>query len=253
MGFFKKVRKAAKKVGTATLDVATLGQREKIEDILTSDEALAISTGGLSILAQKQEEAAKKARQEERAQMSEQEKLRADQKELSGIEFERAKVQQADAKQTATRELFREREALRRTGVESRQQSQQLSAQLNTIGAQSQFASSQQNASQGSLQSNQADTSSQLSRLRDDNLSDAGRLESDFTANIDFLQSTFDLGGSINAASQNIADSQARQQRRAQDRADLLGGISAGASLGGLAGPGGAVAGAAIGALSTFL
>lgn len=215
MGLFDKV--VAVSTGGLS-EVVKSTDKDDVVDVLTT-----VSTGGLNKV---KESADKKADEEKAAQAaiaSEEEALKAKREELRQVEFDRAVGQQTEAEQLAQRALFR--------------QQQQQAASVQNIQAQSGFTSS---AVQGVLSSSQTTTAAESGAL-------AGTLE----GNVDFLQTTFDLGGDISSAAQRLQSSQQAQADRAQQRAGVIGGLGSGAGLAALipgVGPGAIVAGAVIGA-----
>jgi hypothetical protein len=214
MGFFSEVKKAAKETVKATVKVATLGQDDKIKDVLQSEEfedlALLTTTGGLGNIAKNQKE--KRDAREDRAASAEA-SLKEDQQALRQIEFDRAVDTQTETAQLAQRELFRE--------------NQRQQATLQASQAASGFTSSAQAQLSSSLATNTA--------------AELGSLQGDLEGNLDFLQDTFDLGGSIGAASQQLADLQADAQKEQQQLAGFASSVGTGAAIGGV--PGAAVGG----------
>jgi hypothetical protein len=165
--------------------------------------------------------------------------LEASQDRLRLLELDKAEASQAESEQLAQRAIFRDQQA-------NAQASQQGQAQINNMSAQA-FGSN--SALQGTVSS----IGSQANLVASDLSSDSARLSSNLIDNISFLNQTFDLGGDISGANQNILQQQANDQARAQERSNLIGGITAGATIGAsiVPGPTGAVVGAGFGLLST--
>jgi hypothetical protein len=220
MGFFSKVKSAAKKVAKTTVDVVTLGHRKELEEVVKSDAVedllLLTTTGGIGNIAKNQKK--KRDAREKRASAAEA-TLKADQQELRELELEQAINTQTESEQLAQRELFRE------------SQRQAEASQLTQAGLQS---ASSQSEFGGSVRSNLASrVATQAAGAQSDISSDSARLSSDLTSNLDFLQSTFDLGGSIGAASQQLTDLQAQSQKEQQQLAGFASSVGTGAAVGG--------------------
>jgi hypothetical protein len=180
---------------------------------------------------------------------------------LSLKQFEQAVSSQIDsgleAKQTATREMFRERESLRRAGTQSQNEAQRLAAQVSNLASSSGFASSGSQRQLATIGAGRADAASQVStgqrNVREDFARDMATIDRSQKENLDFLSSTFELGGNISSAQQALQDKADRDAEKAQDQANLIGGISTGAALGANFGPTGAAVGAVVGGLSSLL
>ena len=89
----------------------------------------------------------------------------------------------------------------------------------------------------------------ELSGVQSDLSAESFRLKADLSENLDFLQTTFDLGGDISRVSQRLSDSRDQDQRRADDRTNTLSLISQGATVGSAFGPTGLLIGGGVGAL----
>jgi multidrug efflux pump subunit AcrA (membrane-fusion protein) len=236
MSFWKKVKKKVKKGVKATVDVATLGQADKLEELGEGiiDVQTTITTGGLDKAKDKQDEA--KAAEAAAKAEAEAEKatIQEKQNQLRKLELEKAVGEQTEAEQLAQRALFRQSNQLA-------SEAQQRAASAKNIAAQ--LGTSNSSVSQGTISS--INTSQNV--LQGDIISDQNRLAANLDKNLEFLGQTFALGGDINAASQRLASQQAAIEERAKQRANFIGGAGTGASLAALAGGGPmAVVGAAV-------
>lgn len=228
MGFFDKVKDFAEESLDVSADIVTLGQKDKIKDLIGDegkDALVTFSTGGLNIVKEKQDEKKAKEAAARAAAEAEKKTIQEKQEKLRTLEFEKAISEQTEAEQLAQRALFRQ-------SAQSAAAAQQQAASVKNIAAQ--LGTSRSSAIQGTL----ASMGTEQSILQGDIKSDQNRLASNLESNLEFLGETFALGGDINAASQRLAQQQASIEARAQQRANFLGGAGTGASLAAMAGGG---------------
>ena len=251
MGFFDKVKDFAEESLDVSADIVTLGQKDKIKDLIEDEgeEALVtFSTGGLNKVKEKQDEKKAKEAAARAAAEAEKKTIQEKQEKLRTLEFEKAVSEQSEAEQLAQRALFRESQALSRRRTQLEVSSQQSSASLQNLSAQSGIRSSSVVQSMAASINAQRDAGvGEFQTQQRDIAEDQTRLSANLESNLDFLGETFALGGDINAASQRLAQQQAAIEARAQQRANFLGGAGTGASLAAMAGGGPmAIIGAAI-------
>lgn len=178
--------------------------------------------------------------------------LKSTQELLRLKEFERTIGDQLEASQLAQRTLFRESQSINRQQAAFEAGAQQSVASIQNRAAQTGLRSSSAiQGMVGSINTQRAIGLSDFSTQLGDISSDRQRLATDLTNDLEFLNETFDLGGDISAASQSIANRQARSLQRQQDQAEqaaLLGNVG---SLAGLAigGPVGGAIGGTIGSV----
>jgi len=176
--------------------------------------------------------------------------LKSSQEVLRLKEFERTVGDQLEAEQLAQRTLFRESQSLARQQAQFEAGAQQAAASLQNRAAQTGISNS--SAIQGMVASINTQRSIGVSDFQTqlgDISSDRQRLATNLTNDLDFLNETFDLGGDISAATQSIANRQARAAQRAQDEAERGQLLSTAGSLAGFAfgGPVGGAVGGTIG------
>lgn len=163
--------------------------------------------------------------------------LEASQDKLNLLELDKAIGTQLESEQLAQRSIIREQQA----SAAALQQSQ---ASIQNYMASTGVTNSALQGLMSSAGSANAITQGDLS-------SDSLRLSESLISNIDYLNNTFDLGGSVNTASQNILQQQANDQANAAQKQQIIGGISSGATIGAsFGGPTGAVVGAGVGLLA---
>lgn len=164
--------------------------------------------------------------------------LKASQESLRIREFKQSLGDQLEAAQLAQRTLYRERLSIANEQQASQASIQNMAAQRGISNA---------SAIQGMLGSITTNSNVEQSYLA----SDSNRLATNLTNDLEYLNETFDLGGDIGAASQSIANRQAREAQRRQDRADSAATASAIGTIGGYAigGPAGAIVGGAAGSI----
>ena len=205
MGFLDKVKSAAGEVVKASVNVATLGHADELEQLVKSDEFVTAATLGTNKLVEGLEDEIEDRKEAKRQEAAAAAELKANQEKLRKVEFERAEGQQVEAEQLAQRAIFR------------KQQAQQ--AQLQNISGQVGFTSS---ALQGAL----ASSSTQAA-------AESGQVKSQSIGNLDFLQETFELGGNIGQASQQLANLQQEAADKQAQLSGFVGSVGAGASIGG--------------------
>lgn len=225
MGAFSKLKKAAKKAAKTTVNIATLGHADELEELVKSDEFVTVATLGQNKLVEGLEDEIEDRKEAKREEARAAAELKATQEKLRKVEFERAEGQQVEAEQLAQREIFRKRQ-------QAQIQAQQQQAAVQTTSAQTGFQSStlQNILTSGGTQA--AVASSTLS-------TDQAKLQKDLAGNLGFLQETFELGGQIGQTSQQLAN---LQQEAADKQAQLSGFVGATAA-GGSFGPVGAAVG----------
>lgn len=176
--------------------------------------------------------------------------LKSSQEVLRLKEFEQSIGTQLEAEQLAQRTLFRESQQLMRQQAQLETSGQQSAASALNRAAQTGISNS--SAIQGMVSSIRTQVGvgvSDFQTQQGDIRADQTRIATNLTNDLQFLNETFDLGGDISAASQNIANRQAKDARdaaRQQQKAQIgstLGGI--GGSI--LGGPVGGAVGSAIG------
>jgi post-segregation antitoxin (ccd killing protein) len=182
--------------------------------------------------------------------------LKASQEVLRLKEFEQTVGDQLEAEQLAQRTLFRESQSLARQQAQFESGAQQAAASLQNRAAQTGISNS--SAIQGmvaSINTQRGVGVSDFQTQLGDISSDRQRLATNLTNDLDFLNETFDLGGDISAATQSIANRQAKEAQAAQDRSERNAIVGSVASLGGFAigGPVGAAKGKAFADVLTSL
>lgn len=180
--------------------------------------------------------------------------LEGSQKLLRLTDFEKSIGTQLESEQLAQRQIFRDQQANIRSQNQLASQGQQAQAQIANRSAQSGFGSS--SALQGLSSSVGTQIASQTGVLQtdfSDLRDDSTRLSANLIENIDYLNTTFDLGGDISGANQNILQQQANDEASAAKKKQLIGSISSGATIGAsFGGPTGAVVGAGVGLLASI-
>lgn len=219
MGFLDKVKSAAGEVVKASVNVATLGHADELEQLVKSDEFVTAATLGTNKLVEGLEDEIEDRKEAKREEARAAAELKATQEKLRKVEFERAEGQQVEAEQLAQREIFRKRQ-------QAQIQAQQQQAAVQTASAQTGFQSStlQNILTSGGTQA--AVASSTLS-------TDQAKLQKDLAGNLGFLQETFELGGQIGQTSQQLANLQQEAADKQAQLSGFVGSVGAGASIGG--------------------
>lgn len=185
-------------IGEVALSVSTLGQ----SDILLGEGAIA----------QEKRHLEGKAEEEARAKLS----VREKQEQLREIDLERAIGSQVEAEQLAQREIFRDQQR-------QAQALQQSQASIQNVAGQSAFGVGGSSALAGLS----AAAGTQVAQTQGGLAADSDRLATGLESNLDFLQTTFDLGGDINQLNQQIADLQAKSAQRAATISGVASGLGA--------------------------
>lgn len=232
MGVLSKLKRVTAAIVTGGGSEAASASGVSTDDV--KDAALFVSTGGLSKPLQDKMDSNKA---KEAAKNAAAAAIQSDQQKLRELELEQAQGNQAEASQLAQRAIIREQQSL----ASSQQRAQ---ASIANQAAQSGFKSS------SALQGLSGSVASQVALQSSDLADDSARVSEGLESNLAFLQETFDLGGNIGAASQQLADIQQSQQEDAQQLSGLLGSAAAGGSI---AGPVGAGVGAGLFVLNELL
>jgi hypothetical protein len=187
---------------------------------------------------------------------SDEDKLKAAQESLRLKEFERALGDQLEAGQLAQRTIAREQQSLRRQQATFESGAQQAAASIQNRAAQTGLSNA--SATQGmiaSINTQRAVGVSDFGVQQSDLSSDAIRLATNLTNDLQFLNESFDLGGDISAAAQSISNRQAREAQRAQQKAEAsaLGGSIGSAAGFAIGGPIGGAIGGTLGSIGGSL
>lgn len=182
--------------------------------------------------------------------------LKASQESLRLKEFGRALGDQLEAGQLAQRTIVREQQALRRQQATFESGAQQAAASIQNRAAQTGLSNA--SATQGmiaSISTQRAVGVSDFGVQQSDLSSDASRLATNLTNDLQFLNESFDLGGDISAAAQSITNRQAREAQRAQQKASssALGGSLGSAAGFAIGGPIGGAIGGTLGSIGGSL
>ena len=219
MGFLDKVKSAAGEVVKSTVNVATLGHADELEELVKSDEFVTVATAGQNKVVEGLKDEADKRKQAKRDERIAAAQLKETQEKLREVEFERATGQQVEAEQLAQREIFRKRQQVQI-------QAQQQQAALQSAASQTGFKSS-------TLQGIMSSAGTQAAVASGDLAFEQAKLQKDLAGNLDFLQETFELGGQIGQTSQQLANLQQEAADKQAQLSGFVGSVGAGASIGG--------------------